>query len=280
MLFRMRPKFILSLILLLVSLASCTAAGAFYISSPLPLEPTTAKTLTVYSAASLTEAFNEVSTNFENTHPGAKVILNFAGSQQLAQQLSLGAPADIFASANLKQMQIAQQSGRIAAGQVRVFAHNNLVVITPLDNPAQIIHLQDLARPGLKIGLAASAAPVGRYSLEFLDKASYQADFWPDFKSDVLNNVVSYEETVRAVLSKVILGEVDAGIVYSSDLNAKSGSQVLTFNIPEALNPVASYYIAPINESSQANLANEYVNFVLSPSGQLILEKHGFQPVR
>jgi molybdate transport system substrate-binding protein len=245
------------------------------------IEPEAApRILTVLAAASLTEAFTEIGQIFESQNSGAKVEFSFAGSQQLAQQLDHGAPADVFASANTKYMDAAVQSGRVTDGAAEVFANNRLVVIYPRENPAELKELKDLTKPGLKLVLAAKEVPVGKYSLDFLDKAIQDPSFGESFKEDVLKNVVSYEQTVKAVLTKVVLGEADAGIVYLSDISAEAGPQVGKLDIPVALNVIASYPMAAINDSQNLDLAQAFVDFVLSPAGQKVLEKYNFIPVK
>ena len=132
-------------------------------------------TLHVFAAASLTEAFGEIGTSFEASHPRVAVVYNFAGSQQLAQQIIEGAPADVFASASGKQMDALMAAERVAGGASQVFARNRLVVILPAKNPAGVSGLADLARPGMKLAFAAPQVPVGQYSLEFLEKAAREA---------------------------------------------------------------------------------------------------------
>jgi molybdate transport system substrate-binding protein len=236
--------------------------------------------LTVFAAASLIDPFNAIGEQFQAGHPGVRVAYNFAGSQQLVQQLAQGAPADVFASADTKQMDAAVQAGSVLTGSPQVFAHNRLVVVFPKDNPGGLESLQDLAKPGLRLVLADKAVPVGNYSLNFLDRASQQADYGPGFKEKVLKNVLSYEENVKAVLSKVLLGEADAGIIYTSDISQANAGKVGQLNIPDALNPTISYTIAPVSGSPTPELANAFVDFVLSPQGQAILKSHGFIPVK
>ena len=152
----------------------------------------------VFAAASLAEAFAQITYQFEQAHPDASVVLNLAGSQQLAHQLSQGAPADVFASANQEQMEAAIQTDRLRPGSQQVFAHNRLAVILPADNPADLRKLSDLARPGLQIVLAAPEVPAGRYAALLLDSAGADPGYGPVFRNGVLANVASYEENVRA----------------------------------------------------------------------------------
>ena len=239
-----------------------------------PLEPAD---LTVFAAASLTDAFNEIGQNFSAEHPGVTVTFNFAGSQQLAQQLGQGAPADVFASANKTQMLVAiNEAGRVISGTERTFVWNRLVVIYPADNPTGITQLQDLAKPGLKLVLAAKEVPVGQYSLDFLNKANTDTAFSPTYRDDVLKNIVSYEENVRSVLAKVALGEGDAGIVYTSDISGTETDKVGRLDIPDNLNTVASYPIAGVSDSAYPIHAQAFVDYVLSPAAQEVLVKYGF----
>lgn len=232
----------------------------------------------VFAAASLTEAFTELGKQLSAEHPGVQVEFNFAGSQQLVQQLAGGAPGDLFASANVKQMDAAVETGRVAAGSEDIFARNRLVVIAPADNPAGIVSLQDMARPGVKLIFAAAEVPVGGYTLDFLSKASAAPGFTAAYSETVLSNVVSYEENVRAVLTKVALGEADAGVVYSSDVTGPAADQVQRIDIPDALNTVAEYPIALLADAENPVAAQAFIDLVLSPEGQAVLARYGFIP--
>ncbi|MFZ5821077.1 MAG: molybdate ABC transporter substrate-binding protein [Chloroflexota bacterium] len=247
-------------------------------TAPVTEAPAEPVTLTVLAAASLTESFTELGKMFEAQNPGVTVALSFAGSQELAQQLDQGADADVFASANKKYMDAAIQSGRVDAKASQVFVNNRLVVIFPKDSPGGLATLQDLAKPGLKLDLADESVPVGKYSVEFLDKASADPAFDPLFKENVLKNVVSYETTVKAVLTKVSLGEADAGIVYVSDITIDAAGKVGRLDIPDALNTIATYPIAPIADSKNPELAQAFVNLALSPEGQAVMARYNFIP--
>jgi molybdate transport system substrate-binding protein len=253
-----RLVFLASLVLVL---GACAAAAPT--TTPQPT------TLSVSAAASLSEAFPEIAKQFEAQHPGVKVEFNFAGSQQLAEQLAQGAPSDVFASANKKQMDAAVKSGRVNSQAPVDFLQNRLVVVVPKQQKVAI---------GLKLVLGAKEVPVGQYALDFLDKADKSGTYGPDFKSKVLANVVSYEQDVKAVLTKVGLGEADAGVVYTTDASSAPDS-VTSLPIPDDLNVVAVYPIAPIANSAHADLAQAFVAFVRSPQGQAVLTKFGFQPI-
>jgi molybdate transport system substrate-binding protein len=234
--------------------------------------------ITVFAAASLTNAFAAIATAFEAQHPDTTVALNLAGSQQLAAQINQGAPADVFASADPIQMQTVVDAGRIDPGVAQTFAANRLVLITPYDNPAGIATVRDLARPGLRLLLADAAVPAGRYSLVFLEQADQLPDYAETYRSDVLANVVSFEQNVRLVLAKVVLGEADAGIVYQTDA-AVEADQIRQIAIPDELNPLATYPIAPVSDSANPELAQAFIDFVVGPTGQQILADYGFIPV-
>lgn len=238
----------------------------------------TERQLIIFSAASLNEAFTALTEAFEEQQPGVDVILNFAGSQQLAQQLAQGAPADLFASANERQMEAVISAGRIDEKSDRIFATNRLVVIYPADNPADLHSLTELAQPDLRLILAAPEVPVGQYAQDFLDKTAVDPAFGPAYAAGVRDNIVSYEENVRAVLSKVLLGEADAGIVYQSDLNSVTAHSLGQLTIPEALNIIAAYPIAPVNNSVHPELTADFLEFLFSPAGQTILADYGFSP--
>ncbi|MBX0327892.1 molybdate ABC transporter substrate-binding protein [Oscillochloris sp. ZM17-4] len=237
--------------------------------------PAVETTLNVFAAASLTDAFKAIAPGFEAAHPGVTVVYNFAGSQQLATQLDGGAPADVFASANRKQMDAAIASARVAGGSEQIFVRNQLVVIAPGDNPAGITTLQDLTKPGLKLILADTAVPVGQYALDFLAKASALPEYTETYSATVLSNVVSYENNVRVVLTKVALGEGDAGIVYTTDA-ALEADKLTLIAIPDELNTIASYPIAPVADSAAPELAQAFVDYVLSPAAQQVLAQYGF----
>ncbi|HMO58990.1 MAG TPA: molybdate ABC transporter substrate-binding protein [Roseiflexaceae bacterium] len=247
--------------------------------SALPMVPVAEEPIsgvvTVFAAASLADAFEELAVAFTARYPAATVSYNFAGSQQLAAQINEGAPADVFASANQAQMQVAIAGGRVQGGSEQTFVRNRLVVITPRDNPAGITSLPDLARPGLRLILADAAVPVGRYSLDFLAHASSLPEYTTSYSATVLANVVSFEESVRAVLTKVVLGEADAGIVYTTDA-ALDADRLQQIEIPDTLNTIASYPIALLVDSGQPRLARAFIDFVLADEGQRILGRYGF----
>jgi len=234
------------------------------------------RTLNVFAAASLTDAFTEIGEKFEAANPGITVTFNFAGSQALRTQIEEGAPADIFASANQKEMDTLIAGAFIAQDVSQFFLTNKLVVILPADNPAALEKLEDLAKPGIKLVIAADEVPVGRYARQTLDQMN--GPFGSNFKDKVLANVVSNEDNVKQVVAKVQLGEADAGIVYTSD--AVAAPDLKTIEIPAELNMIAKYPIAPLANSANADLAATFIDYVLSSEGQAILQKWGFAPTK
>ena len=244
------------------------------------LRPQTAATpigepasLIVFAAASLTDAFQELAGPFEAAHTGVTVSFNFAGSQALRTQIEEGAQADVFASANPKEMETLEAAGSLS-GPARTFATNVLTIIVAPNNPAGIGSPQDLAKPGVKLVLAAEEVPAGGYARQAL--ANLAALYGATFPEAVLQNVVSNEDTVRQVVAKVQLGEADAGIVYATDAVARDS--LGTVALPEAQNVVAEYPIAVLAESRNQRLASEFGEFILSPEGQDILRRWGFGP--
>ncbi len=232
--------------------------------------------IVVFAAASLTEAMEDMSSRFEADHPGVHVVLNLAGSQQLAQQLVHGAQADVFASANHQQMAVVRADGRINSEDQTIFAQNRLVVIYSLDSKYSITELADLAQPNLKIIFAAQDVPVGRYSLEFLDRAAHDAALGPSYRQAVIDNIVSYEDNVKFVQTKVSLGEADAGVVYVTDIHGENEKDVGMIAIPDHLNPIAQYPIAVLNDTRQVRMASSFIEFITSQEGRDILSLYGF----
>lgn len=271
-----------ALLLLTIFLTACGAAAA---PTPVPAPTTQALTtapasepgtLTVFAAASLTDAFTEIGAAFEAANPDTTVTFNFAGSQALRTQIEEGAPADVFASASGKEMDTLVLNNFVAKDAPQIFLTNKLVIILPADNPAELEKLEDLANQGVKLVLAAEEVPVGKYARQALDLMD--ASFGTGFIDKVLANVVSNEDNVKQVVAKVQLGEADAGIVYISDSIASPDLKII--EIPADLNVIAKYPIAPLEKSANADLAAKFTTFVLSTEGQTILQKWGFAPVK
>lgn len=234
--------------------------------------------VTVFAAASLTEAFNQMKPGFEAQYPKARLVLNYAGSPTLRTQIAQGAKADVFASADVANMDGARSDGSIA-GQPQVFAHNKLTVVVPA-NDARVATLQDLAKPGIKVVIEEPAVPAGAYARKSLQKLSGDPAFGSDFSDRVLANVVSQEPDVKSVLARIQLGEADAGMLYVSDASAPAvKDKVKTIDIPDQFNMVADYPMAITKSAPNPEGAKAFVAYVLSPSGQAVLKANGLVPV-
>lgn len=234
--------------------------------------PGSAATLKVFAAASLTDAFREIAAVYEKAHPGDTVELSLAGSQVLRTQIEQGARADVFASADLDHAEVLRRGGHL--GSHRVFARNELVVVAPAGG--KVARLGDLARPGLKLVVAGSTVPVGRYTTQTLGKLAAAGLYGDDFQARVTANVVSQETNVRIVLSKVALGEADAGFVYVTDARTAPG-KVETIEIPDRYNVVAQYPIGVLAASAAPEAAAAFVALVVGPEGTEILRRFGFE---
>ncbi|MEU4918807.1 molybdate ABC transporter substrate-binding protein [Streptomyces parvus] len=216
--------------------------------------------LTVLAASSLTDVFKEAGAAYEKANPGTKVTFSFAGSQELAAQVKQGAPADALVTADTKTMD--GLSGD--TGEPTVIAKNRLVIAVGEGNPEKVGSLKDLADPKLKAVLAAPEVPVGRYSQQILDAQKIEV------------KPVSQEPNVRAVLSKVELGEADAGLVYKTDA-ATATDKVDAIEIPDAENAIASYPAATLKASKHSEVAAAFVAWLSTPEAQKILQGAGFQ---
>ncbi|PRH77387.1 molybdate ABC transporter substrate-binding protein [Streptomyces solincola] len=216
--------------------------------------------LTVLAAASLTDVFKTAGAAYERSHPGTRLNFSFAGSQELIAQIQNGAPADALVTADTKSM---AKVGDETEAPV-VIAKNRLVIATAEGNPQKVGELEDLADPKLKVVLAAPEVPAGKYSKQVLDRQK------------VTVKPVSQEPSVRAVLSKVQLGEADAGLVYKTDAES-APDKVDAVDIPDAQNAVAEYPAAALKDSKNAAAAKAFVTWLSGPEGQKILLDAGFQ---
>lgn len=293
------PRMLLAAIMLLAAVSIPGMAGSAVAQSTIECEPASSSSapaaspaaatvpeasfpesgeLNVFAAASLTESFTQIGDDIMAAHPGITITFNFAGSQELATQIGQGAPADVFASANNTQMQVAIDAGTID-GEPQTFTRNRLAIVVPADNPAGIESPADLAQDDLRLVLAQPEVPVGRYSAQAICAMGEDAATYGDgFVDSVGANVVSQEEDVRAVLTKVQLGEADAGIVYVSDITADVAGDVSIVEIPEDVNVIATYPIAPV-AGGNTELAEAFITYVLGPEGQSTLEDYGFTPL-
>jgi molybdate transport system substrate-binding protein len=219
-------------------------------------------TITVYAAASLTDALTEAAAAFEAAHEGVTVELNFAGSSALREQILAGAPADVFASATPDSMDQVVTAGAVD-GEPRVLARNTLEVAVPAGNPGDVEGLADFADDDLLIGLCAAEVPCGELAREVLARAGVTPS--PD----------TDEPDVRSLLTKVAAGDLDAGIVYRSDVVA-AGDDVEGIAIPDAGNVIADHPVAALSDAGEPAVAAAFVDFLLAEDGRAVLESHGF----
>lgn len=231
-----------------------------------------AESVRVFAAASLMEAFRDVAALYEQQHAGDAIELNFAGSQVLRTQIEQGASADVFASADLAHADALKAAGLL--GPHAVFARNRLVLVVPAGSP-RVKGLKDVARPGVKVLVAGSSVPVGRYTTQALAKLGAAGLYGDDFQTRVQANVVSQETNVRAVLSKVALGEADAGFVYRTDARPL-GQKVLTVAIPAQGQPKVEYQVAVVTASRHRAEARAFVKLLLGTRGRAVLHSAGF----
>ena len=246
--------------LILAAALSLTACGGITRAALRPEE------ILVFAAASLTESFREIGSGFRYTHPDIRVRFNFGPSDGLATGLAESGAADVFASASPRWMDAAARSPGVS--DRAEFARNSLTVIVPPENPANIGTFRDLARPGLKLVLAATSVPAGGYAREALQRAGIAA---------AARNVVSNEEDVKGVVQKVVLGEADAGIVYRTDVTPAVSQRVRTIAIDQAHNVTASYQIAIVRRTRHPAAALAFITYVLG-AGQEVLREAGFLP--
>ena len=232
--------------------------------------------MTVLAASSLTDAFGELGKTFEEQNPGTTVKQSFGASSDLLAQIQQGAPADVFASAAEEEMDTAQKDG-LVSGKPEIFVKNREVIMVPEDNPANINSLQDMAKPDIKLVLAAKDVPAADYAVEILGKAN--EEYGSGFEDKVLSNVVSREADVRASVNRVVVGDADATFGYASDYTPDIRDRVKVIPIPPNLNMIATYPIAALEDAKDPGLAEEWVDLVTSEEGQRVLEKWNFEPV-
>lgn len=236
-----------------LAVSGCTAT-----ESTSGREPTT--TLTVLAASSLTDAFPEIGAAFSDEHPDAEVRFSFAGSQELVAQADSGAPADVLALAGSGSLDVLEAS----SSEPVTFARNRLTIIVPASNPAGVESISDLANPAVKVALAGPEVPAGAYALEAFGKAGVVVD------------PVSEETEVKAVVTRVAFGGADAGVVYVTDALA-SDAQIETVPIPERYNVIATYPAVSLDTSPNADLAQEFSDFLTTDTAQQILSGYGFE---
>ncbi|MCM2465640.1 molybdate ABC transporter substrate-binding protein [Methanoculleus oceani] len=236
-------------------------------------------TLTVFTAASLTGAFTDIGKAYEAQNADVKVDLVFDGSQALRTQIEQGASPDIFVSASTKHMQALQDGGFMDNDTVAVFLGNSMALIVPVDNPAGITGLADLAKPGTKIVIGTKDVPFGAYTRQVLDKLAADPAYGEAYREAVMKNVISEETAVSSVVPKLALGEADAAFVYKSDVSKDDLDKVTRIEVPAEYNVMATYPLGILAESSQKAEAESFIAFVRGPDGSAILTEYGFDPI-
>ncbi len=253
---------------------------AAFIVSPAFARPTVAVAadarppVSVFAAASLRESFEAAAKAF-TSKTGTNVTFNFGGSDTLETQIAEGAPADVFASANKTQMQKAVDAGLIS-GEPQIFARNQLAIVIPKNNPGRVASAADLGRSGVHVVLAAPTVPVGDYARTAFANLAKLPEYGAQFEPAVAANVVSNEVDVKAVVTKVSLGEADAGVCYLTDITPSVAKSVSPIAFPSGTAPEAMYPIAIVKASKNASGAQAFIDFVLSPDGQAYLKARGF----
>ncbi|GIH77121.1 molybdate ABC transporter substrate-binding protein [Planobispora longispora] len=256
-------RWALALPVLLALVPGCGAGepGAASTASA-PAAGGNAQKLTVFAAASLTGAFTELGKTFKDAHPGVTVEFNFGSSATLAQQIVQGAPADVFAAASPATMKTVTDAA--LAGAPATFARNKLQIAVPAGNPAEVGELEDLADAKVKVALCAAQVPCGAAAVKALEAAGLKV------------TPVTLEQDVKATLTKVELGEVDAALVYATDVIA-SGGKVTGIDFPEADQAINDYPIAALTGAPAGSTARQFVDLVLSARGKDVLTRAGFQ---
>ena len=261
MLLRRNSLYVIVYILLIICGGACGAA--------------TEKQLVIFAASSLTDVFQELGEEFQLATPDLSVEFNFAGSSNLRMQLDYGAKADLYASANFYQIELALKNHTVQ-GIPRQFASNKLVLVTPKSN-FKVNALEDLANQDVKIIFGASVVPIGIYSNIVLGKLATDPLFGNEYRKGVERNIVSYEPNVRMILNKIILKQADAAFVYSTDINSVDPDLVSVIHIPNEYNSSVGYFLLETSDSSNPTDASKFVEFLGSEKGLSILESYGFQ---
>jgi molybdate transport system substrate-binding protein len=256
-----------------VTLAAIAVAGCSSSSSSTPAASSSSTpaasssaaqtgAITVFAASSLKDTFTQLGQQFEAAHPGDTVKFSFGASSALAEQINSGAPADVFASAATKNMDQVVSTGN--ASNPQNFAENIMEVAVPPSNPAKVTSVNDLAKSSVKVALCQPQVPCGVVAAEVFKNAKLTV------------KPVTLQPDVKSVLTQVELGNVDAGVVYVTDVQA-AGSKVKGVTIPANVNATTTYPIAALTHSKEQAIAAAFVAYVLSPPGEQVLKAAGFE---
>lgn len=234
--------------------------------------PVSGAELSVFAASSLSEALSEIARSYETKFPGDKVLLNFAGSQTLATQIEQGAPADLFISANQTVMERLQRKELVDTPLPLL--GNKLVLATRADLQPPLTSIADLARPELLLAIGNRQVPVGFYTQQLFVRLATDSAYGPALVDKIKRNIVSEEGRVKAIVAKLLLGEVDAGIVYQSDLTSGNDHKLTAIALPWEHNPLAIYPLAKVRET--AARVDDFITFLYGTWAQDIFAQHGF----
>jgi molybdate transport system substrate-binding protein len=261
-------RIVLAPALALIVVACSSGRGASATAEP-------AAELEVYAAASLKKALERVETAYEAANPGTNLTVSTDSSAALEAKIEQGAPADVFLSADTTNPQKLVDGG-FAAGDIEPFAGNALTIVVPTDNPGRIQTPADLARPGVKIVAAGDKVPITKYATQLVDNLAKESGYPADFGAGYEANVVSQEDNVSGIVTKVELGEGDAGIVYVTD--AKGSDEVATVAVPDSANVPATYGGVVVKSSRDPDAASAFLAWLAGTEGQAVLADLGFLP--
>jgi molybdate transport system substrate-binding protein len=280
---RVKTPVLASIVIAAIALAACSSAGgapspqataaASAAIAPAASPSAAAIDLTIYGAASLKKALAEIKASYEAANPGTTITISTDSSTALATKIEQGAPADVFLSADTKNPQSLVDKG-LAVGPVTKFAGNTLTVIVPTANPAGIRTPADLAKAGVKVIAAGDAVPITKYANQLVANLAKEAGYPADFAAKYATNIASKEDNVAAVVSKIALGEGDAGIVYATD--ATTSDKVATVPVPDSANVPATYGGVVVKASPNVGAATAFMDWLAGPDGQAILASLGF----
>ncbi len=233
-----------------------------------------ANELSVFAASSLTEALHQVAQKYQTRHPDVQIRLLFAGSQTLATQIEQGAPADIFIAANRSVMKRLKKTGLVE--NPRLLLHNRLVLAVQPDLTPPPVSLADLERPGVLLVVGNRQVPIGNYTRQLFTRLAADPAYGPELVHKIEKNVVSEENRVKAIVAKLLLGEVDAGILYQTDLTAQNTRKLTAIALPPKYNPLVGYPVAKVTTGQSQ--ADDFIAFLFGKEAQLIFSQRGFMP--
>ncbi len=266
----------MAIVIVLVSGCSTTETSTTPTPTAAPVSSTEIK---VFAAGALNDVFTNISAQYEAEHPGVTITSDFDSSPNLETQIEQGAEADVFAAAAPSFMNNLKSEGYMNNSTIENFVSNKVAVIVPKNNKANITTLKDLATPGVHIIYGASSIPISNYATQVLNKMSNNSTYGADYKKNVMANVVSNETTVNFIVSKIALGEADAGFVYVSDVPSEYKDKVTVITIPDQFQPTIVWPIGVLKASRSQSVAQDFINYVRSPEGNATLLSYGFVPV-